>query len=243
MSRLAVITTTWRRLHRLPATLLALQAQTFKDFSLYVWNNNADPGQQQLVDSVCSRCEGVDISAIHSYSNMSCRGRQLLARRLHIKHGYKYVVFFDDDLHIAPETLECLWEERQPTTIVSPVVWKPGGPAVWPKVDANPGEYGFYAQSCGAIVDASLFAYSQYWALWPQRYWGLDDIWMSSMANALGWRIMRASYLLTYDASALDPHARSEDQNYKTLWREFAAMQLNPQPGRFGIPLYERGLP
>lgn len=242
--RLAVIMTTWRRLHRLPSTLSSLLPQTFQNFDLFIWNNNREPGMVEQVDTICQQySDHLPITTIHSTENMLCRGRQILARRLALKYGYKYVVFLDDDLQIVPGLLERLWDEKQPTTIVSPTVWKASSPLIWPKLNAKPGEYGFYGESCGAIIDISLFAHDQYWSLWPQRFWIVDDMWMSTMAMALGWRIVKTSFALMYDQCATDENARSDNQQYKLVWREFAGLYCVSQPGRLGVTLYAGELP
>ncbi len=243
-NRLAVIATTWRRLQRLAPTIEGLLNQTFKDYDLFVWNNNREPGQPEIVNAAC--CQYLDrlpITTIHAYENMGCRGRQFLARRLGLKFGYRYVVFLDDDLRLMPGMLGRLWEEKQPTTIVSPNVWKASSSLIWPKEDARPGEYGFYGQSCGAIIDTSLFANNQYWSMWPKRYWPVDDLWMCMMASALGWRIIKSSFSLIQDPCASDANARADDPHFKTLWKEFAGLHYSPQPGRFGMKVYEGILP
>lgn len=242
--RLAVILTTWHRLYRLEPTLQALADQSFKNFDLFIWNNNRDPGKPELVDSVCQKfADKLSITTIHSYDNFKGRGRQILARRLRLKHGYEYVCFLDDDLEIPPGALTRLWDEKQPTTIVSTRVWKPGSPAIWPKEEAQPGEYGFYATISGSILSTELFAYDQYWSLWPQRYWSLDDCWMCAMARALSWKIVKSSLRPMGHACSNDVNAQSHNPTQKKLWNEFAGLYNAPQGGRYGVDLFEGPLP
>ena len=242
--RLAVILTTWRRLYRTEPTLEGLARQTFNKFDLYVWNNNRDPGKPEVVDEACTKfADQFPIQTVHAYDNFRGRGRQILARHLRIKHGYQYVCFLDDDLILPPGMLTRLWDERQPTTVLAQRVWKASSPAIWPKQEAKPGEMGFYGMAAGAIIDTELFAYDQYWSLWPERFWPLDDLWMSAMARAMGFSIVKSSMKLRAAGCSNDQNAVSKDGRIKQLWDEFAGLYNAPQGGRYGRKLYEGPLP
>ncbi len=241
--RLAVILTTWHRLYRLERTLEDMAAQTFRDFDLFVWNNNRSAEKAELIDTLCRKFStDTPITTIHSYENMWGRGRQILARHLRLKHGYEYVHFVDDDQQLPEGTFMRLWDEKQPTTILAQKAWKVSGPQVWPTQDCLPGEYGFYGATTGALVDTSLFTHRQYWALWSQKYWQVDSLWMSIMARALGWRILKSSLSLFHEGQD-DGNALSKTSSYQALWRELATLFNGPQAGRYNASLYEGPLP
>lgn len=242
--RLAVILTTWRRLFRLSESLEQLANQPFEKFDLFIWNNNRDPGKPERVDEAClAVADRLPLTTIHSCENLVGRGRMILARQLRLKHGYQYVTFLDDDVKIPKGMLTRLWDEKQPNTFVSQRVWKPSSPAIWPRDDALPGEEGFYGMASGSIVDTEIFAYDQYWALWPKRFWSLDDVWLSTMCRAMGWPIVKSSMAPICNGSSNDNNSLSHNATQKQLWNEFSSLFVAPLPGRYGQKLYEGPLP
>jgi len=238
LSQRLVVILTVKSAQDLQESLDRLAAQTLHDFDVFVWNNHRD--QVEAVDDTCMRiADHLPVITVHSYEDFYGRGSQVLARRLRLRHGYRYVVFLDTGVPFSQRLLTRLWDERQPNTIVAARVWRSDGVRIFPHIDAEPGEHGFYANPCGAIVDLGLFTYTQYWSLWPQRYWPLHDAWMSVMAQALSWTIVKSSLAIRLPRT--DEH--DEDPKIRALWGEFNASFVVPQGGRYGEPLYAGPLP
>ena len=242
--RLAVILTSWRRIYRLPDILKDLAEQSHTEFDLYIWNNNHDPGKPDKVDAACKPFENdLRITTIHSRQNLIGRGRMILSRHLRLKHGTQWVVFFDDDQKLPKHTVERLWDEKQPRTCVSAWAWKHSGPAIWPKVDCTPGEFGFHCGSASSITDTELFGYDQYWRMWPKKFWRIGDPWRSFMIQSLGWQIVKSSLPLHMSDASDDQNALTGSPETRVLWDEFSKLFFTPQAGRHGSPLYTGPLP
>jgi len=242
--RLAVILTSWRRIYRLPDILTNLAEQTHADFDLYIWNNNHDPGKPDKVDAVCLPFENdLRITTIHSRQNLIGRGRMILSRHLRLKHGTEWVIFFDDDQVIPPITVERLWDERQPQSVVSAWVWKRVGEPVAPRIDCTPGEFGFHGGAASSITDTALYGYDQYWRMWPRKFWRISDPWRSFMIHSLGWHIIKSSLCLHMSDASADANALTGSPETRALWGEFSNLFFAPQPGRHESPLYTGPLP
>lgn len=215
---------------RLGVTLRQLVKQLFSDCGVFIWNNRKE--ESRSVDAICSRAatKKHPIHTVHSQHDIGGRGRQLLARYLRLKHGYRYALFVPGNQLPPLGLIPQLWGERQACSIVSTFVSQYTGDS-WPGRVVNAAATGNFCSLDYAIADTELFAYDQYWALWPEKYWGCDDIWCGTMANALSVRLVQANWRMSYKRAK----TKLDD--------ELLQLMYSPQQGRHGKPLYIDSLP
>jgi len=180
-TEIAVILTTWKRIDRLEETLRQIQDQTFKDFDLYVINNN--PSLTGEINEVISRFS-MNITLYHSRANLGFINRHLLAKEL--AASYPFIIMLDDDLDIKKNAFSVLNSEKKKKTIKSILAlnFKSFFYDQQEEKEAKPSKY---VGPGGMICDSSLFLIPEFWSEWELEYYLIDDFWVSYFAGKLGW--------------------------------------------------------
>ena len=199
--RLPVIFCTWRRLDRLARTLEQLARQDLPVQAL-IWNNSPD---RRRVDAV-ARSSDLPVAVHHSSRNIGSFGRFYLARNA-VEQGHHSVVFIDDDQDFGPGTMRQLLGAHRPRSLSG--WWALGlrSAAYSSRYRAAPGESASLMGVGGMIADAAVFLDARLYRC-PRRYFFLDDIWLSYVAQHLcGYELFRISADFKFDESADDEHA------------------------------------
>ena len=171
---------TWRRPEYFRQTLQCLQIQRGVRIELHVWNNNPEIADRLEQDAATSP---IAVTFRHSDSNIGGFGRFYLARELAPRHPY--VVFVDDDQLFGPHTIATLRNEARPRTASGWWAYRfllP--PSYWLRVPVRPGKRAQYLGTCGMVIDTSIFADDRVFEC-PDRFWFVEDVWLSYVATHL----------------------------------------------------------
>lgn len=180
-SILPVIMCVWKRIDGFRNIINQLNSQTFKNFKLFIWNNNPD-----LIYEFESILMDVNFNyeMYNSDKNIGGFGRFYFASKIRRRPNLiDHCVFIDDDQTFGDEALQVLYDEREDYTIKSQWGWKFSGCDYYrDRVLAKPGEEIHYAGTGGMIVDMRVFEDERLFDC-PQDYWFVEDLWLSYFAN------------------------------------------------------------
>lgn len=178
---LAVISCVWQRIERLERTLAMLEAQTLKEFDLWLVNNNI--AQAKTVNQVLfGRGRELRGGGRHNETN---RGPFARIETIHaLRHDYDYFLTLDDDADFDETLLAQWWEQRDPNAVQG---WQgfrftPGG-TYWQRTEAQPGEPCDYLWGSNMLIPAAAVADPGVLEL-PERYrLACDDLWLCYWAS------------------------------------------------------------
>jgi glycosyltransferase involved in cell wall biosynthesis len=98
-----VIMCTYNRINYLESTILNLLAQSDKNFSFNIWNNNYK--EKDTINALVDKYkERIKCSVYHSNENVGGVGRFILLQEVKLHTNSEYCIFFDDD-QILPSNL------------------------------------------------------------------------------------------------------------------------------------------
>lgn len=183
----------WNRPSRLTETLAMLDAQDFPaGVRLYLWNNKRSAHRQYL--SVLAQYEASGgstlVDLVKSPFNLGSMARFYWARKL-AQTGYTGpVIVIDDDedfetsfvstavAHYRPDMVTAWW-----AFFIGVSYWERGYAVVGGPVDhIGPG---------GMVCSAELFLNDEFFRLLPDRFWLMDDIWLSHFARTRGYGLAK----------------------------------------------------
>jgi hypothetical protein len=202
-AKLAVVLCTYQRVERLSHTLAQLAAQDVA-VQAVIWNNGP---HRDAVDAVAADA-GIDASVTHSKRNIGGFGRFYLARALRCQ-GHLNVVFIDDDQDFGPSTIGHLVDAHRPGSLSGWWAYRFDDPTdytVRTRVEA--GASAAYVGTCGMIADTEIFEQAALFAC-PSRYWFVEDLWLSYVANHLvGWPLFRSPAEFEFVPDGRDQYLR-----------------------------------
>lgn len=191
--RLAVLLCVWQRPERLPGTLRMLAAQTDRDFTLYLINNN--PELHDLVDQLVQPYAlRLRTWVRHNSENRFCMARVEVAHEL-VAEGasYPFYLFLDDDLDVGEDWIAQCRREARPDALVGWRAWLFDG-NYWQRHAADVGGPAHLVTGAGMIVPAAVLACPRVLDL-PLEDGCMDDLWLSYVANhELGYRLTRGQF-------------------------------------------------
>ena len=177
MDKIAIIMCTWQRTDKLKHTLNMLKNQTYKNFDLYIWNNNIKKAHE--VEKATKEFKAFNVTVHNSRNNVGGVGRFLYAKKLHPK--YPYVLFIDDDQQLGASFVEEMNSYKQKKTVVSWWGWKIKDSYFSRTRVQNLGAVD-YCGTGGMILDSSLFKHANVYNI-PQKFAFVEDLWLSYVAK------------------------------------------------------------
>lgn len=180
---LPVIMCVWKRLDGFDKIIKQLNKQTFKNFKLFIWNNNFEFKNKFEI-----LLEGAEFNyeILHSEKNIGGFGRFSYASKILKKYNnIEYCVFIDDDQTFGNEVLQTFYNEREPKTIKSQWGWKFNGLNYYTdRIEVKPTEKIHYAGTGGMISDIRIFEDDRLFEC-KKEYWFVEDLWLSYFANQI----------------------------------------------------------
>lgn len=194
---LPVIMCVWKRIGGFENTVKQLNSQTFKNFKLFVWNNNPSLSDKFL-DIL--KTANFEYEFHESLENIGGFARFVYAKKIRRNPGLmNYCVFIDDDQEFGPELLATFLAEAEPNTIRSQWGWEftklqyYGNDA---RRQRLPGESIHYAGTGGMVVDMRVFDSEGLFDC-PEPYWFVEDLWLSFYANhVLGFKLLKSAAVM-----------------------------------------------
>ena len=164
----AVIMCVYRRIPRLAVTLDMLNAQTWRHFELFIWNNSG---------KILSIKDGLNfrVTVIDSAVNVGGFGRFYAARTIY--EDFDKMVFIDDDQIFDGQMLQTLVGESRPQSVCAWWSWN-FREKYFARSRCGPGESAMYCGTGGMIIDASVFADDRLFDC-PSKFWFIEDLWLS----------------------------------------------------------------
>lgn len=223
-SKFAVIMCNWKRTSNIPAILKSLSAQTYKQFKVYIWNNNIL--EHDDVISLVNRYKGnLSIQVIKSVENLKGRARFVCANELY-KQGLQYAVFIDDDQIPGPEFMSNMIAYANPKMIASWWAYKLKG-AYMNRDRVTNGKVADYLGTGGMVLDVSIFGDTQFWDEWDEYYYDVEDLWLSHYATNKGWRCIGINPPLQFLKNAGDKNSQYLDPATSKKKDEFVQKYIN----------------
>lgn len=193
-NKLAVISCIWNRPERLEYTLRQLSQQTFRDFTVFLINNNPDL-YQMVEDKIFDFREESEIW-FWLIQNLENRGPySRLEWMVRLKDSFDFFVTVDDDACFPPSFLATWWVQRDVKEVQgwNGFKFKPGG-TYWQRDQVEAGEEADYLWGSSMLVPSSAIDYGLLGL--DKRYWKFaDDLWLCYYANHVkGLTLRKASF-------------------------------------------------
>ena len=194
---LPVIMCTWKRVDGFNNVVKQLNSQTFKNFKLFVWNNN--PSLENDFKRALSYAK-FDYELYTSPKNIGGFGRFYYAKQIRRNPGLMdYCVFIDDDQTFDSNLLATFISEAKSNTILSQWGWEFTQLNYYGEESRRqrlPGETLHYAGTGGMIADMRVFESEGLFDC-PTQYWFVEDLWLSFYANhILGFNLVKSSAVM-----------------------------------------------
>jgi glycosyltransferase involved in cell wall biosynthesis len=197
MPKTALILTAYDRLDVFESTLKCLSRQTTRDYDLFICDNTANK-QSFLVAKLEEWATRIRVGyEIHSMGNQfSIWGRHVLARK--IAEDYDNIVLLDDDEMFQPKFMQTAIDSVEAGVVKSFWAWE-CVEDYWERKRIRKNQKGNYAGAGG------LVAKSEFWLLPemdmpPEKFWIIDDLWLSYVALKNNYVIRSLDVAITFVA-------------------------------------------
>jgi len=192
---LPIIMCTWKRIDGFNKVLNQLKNQLFKQYKLFIWNNNTE-----LINEFVNILDksGLDYEIINSDENIGGFGRFYYAAKIRRRPGLlNHCVFIDDDQKFKNDTLTTFYNEIENKTIKSQFGWKFKGLDYYVDRDyVNPGMEIHYCGTGGMLADMSVFEDDELFNC-PREYWFVEDLWLSYYSTKLrGYKCYKSKVIM-----------------------------------------------
>jgi len=190
---LPIIMCTWQREEGFQSVVEQLNIQDFQDFHLFVWNNN--PEKNEFFESTLREKSKFNATIYNSKKNIGGFGRFYLARHLQREKFKGFCVFIDDDQTFGKDSLSIFIKEANKREISSQWAWKLRSLEYYGadnRINVNGGETVDYCGTGGMVCDLDIFKEDALFEC-PQKYWFIEDLWLSFYANHYKGYILRKS--------------------------------------------------
>jgi len=185
MVKVILIMCIWKRVNNLHKILNCLNAQTYKNFKLVIWDNSSE---KKEVENIVSNFK-LDIDIIKSEKNIGGIGRFYAAQKY--QKDYKVVIFFDDDQFPKENFVEIMVKNFEPKSIKSRHSYKIlSNTDYWKRKRINEGGTNInYCGTCGMVLDSEIFKDLDLLKC-PEQYVFIEDLWLSFYAQSkLCWKL------------------------------------------------------
>ncbi|HOS17263.1 MAG TPA: hypothetical protein PKX15_09670 [Bacteroidales bacterium] len=200
MNKVAFVMSLWKRQKLFSNIIDDLNKQTYKNFDLFCWNNNADPEAIELVEVQKNNTNGYKLITTpppHYITNLRGFSRFIFCRKILLEEvpeieGIKYdkAIFADDDQRFEPQFVEYMVQNFEPKSYKSSWGWKINT-NYWDRTKALTGEDADYAGTCGAIIDISIFNNTDFFDSYnyEEDVYCLEDLALSLYCKKIGWKV------------------------------------------------------
>lgn len=182
-STLPVIMCVWKRVDGFNKIVQQLNDQTFKNFKLFIWNNN--PSLTSQFANILKNAN-FEFEIHNSEENIGGFGRFMYAKKIRRTYGLMdYCVFLDDDQTFDKSALSNFLKEAKPNTISAQWGWEFTGLEYYgeeARRERKPNQTIHYAGTGGMIADMRVFDSEGLYDC-PEKYWFVEDLWLSFYAN------------------------------------------------------------
>lgn len=183
----------WNRPARLRPILEMLDSSSYEHgIRLFLWNN-ARPDHAHYREVLAEfTADGalVDASIVRSPYNLGSVGRFYWAKWLVDREGPRPVIVIDDDQDVSPSFVSTAMAAARPRTLSAWWAFVVTG-GYWDRRRAEPGEPVNHVGPGGMVADGALFSDPGFFRDLPDRYWMLDDVWVSAFALSRGFALER----------------------------------------------------
>jgi hypothetical protein len=177
----------WNRPSRMTDILRLLDAQDFPDgVRLFLWNNNKSEHElyRNAIAEFSAHGALRSVDLVKTPYNLGSIARFYWARKL--SADGEPVIVIDDDQDVAPTFVSNAMDAYRPDTITAWWAWKIGE-TYWDRQRAEPGDAINHIGPGGMVCSSRIFADADFFTTIPEKYWMLDDIWLSHFAPNHGY--------------------------------------------------------
>jgi len=195
MPKTALILTTFDRQVMFEATLKCLSRQTTRDYDVYICDNSEwGEGfvETKLAESA-TRLK-VDVHVERMGNKYSIWGRHVLARR--IAPDYENIVILDDDELFNPRFMETAIASAEENVLKSFWAWE-CQEDYWIRKRLRKTREGNYAGT-GGLVAKSKFWLLEENSMPPEKFWIIDDLWLSYVGLKNGYKIKHLDVAISF---------------------------------------------
>jgi hypothetical protein len=181
----------WNRSSRITDILELLDSQDFAPgIRLYLWNNNKSEHEvyRRAIAEFTAKGALKTVDLVKTPYNLGSIARFYWARKL--SADGEPIIVIDDDQDIAPTFVSKAIAAYRPDTISAWWAWTVGD-SYWERQKAKPGEHVDHIGPGGMICSSRIFADKTFFTTIPEKYWMLDDIWLSYFATRHGYTLAK----------------------------------------------------
>lgn len=223
--KIALIVTMYKRLYNIEALFKSIQNQQFKDFDVFIVNNNSSQEASKAIESHLSRLERRQVFNLEV--NHGAYVRYVLAKKLN-EIGYDFGVFIDDDEELKPTSMGLFLKDatKQGIRSIRNLHIEEGG-------RMSMAREGFPCNVCnagGMVIDLSLFTKQSFWDEWLTCYRSQDDLWISYYAGKIGWSLGKAHAEVILDGRNGDSDSMYKKPGQNVVERAFLAEFYRGKP-------------
>lgn len=173
------------RIREVLATL-ARQRGT-RGIDLYLWNNC--PADHEIYEEAIREHGPVgalrSVQLVKSPVNLGSMTRFFLARKLAVQGMAGPVIVLDDDEVITPRFVRKALKRYDPKAITAWWAFRVAG-EYWNRVPAKRRERADHIGPGGSVMDSRIFLDDAFFTDIPDKYWMLDDLWITYYARQRG---------------------------------------------------------
>lgn len=181
----------WNRPSRMSDILELLDSQDFPHgVRLFLWNNNKNEHglYRAAIAKFSARGALKTVDLVKTPFNLGSIARFYWARKLSVDGGP--IIVIDDDQDVAPTFVSQAIQAYRPDTVTAWWAWKIGD-TYWDRQKANPGDRINHIGPGGMVCSSQIFADRDFFTKIPEKYWMLDDIWLSYFATTRGYTLAK----------------------------------------------------
>jgi hypothetical protein len=188
-NELKIVMCTWNRKENMTKTITCLNIQTYKNFTLYIWNNNKKY-RGFIEKEIYKARPKFNVYIYHSDENIGGIGRFYMTTELLKKENFEYVIFIDDDQIFDSNLIENFRTRAQKKYSFNWYgrLFTKGKPYIFRNKETDKkaladGTHLHYGGTGGMIIDTSIFNDQNLYKKFPHKYLFVEDLWLSFYAQ------------------------------------------------------------
>jgi len=202
MMKTAIVMAQWNRQEFFNEIVKNLNKQTYKNFDLFIWNNNSSRTEE--IENEIQRAEGYSIYLHNSSTNVFGFGRFLLCKKLFSgkipyvsPSDYDKVIFMDDDFSFSDDLIRQLVEKFRKKSYLGHWAFK---------IFSNYGdrerchvqfEVADYVGTGISIIDPEVFKSDLFFDTIPDKScYCIEDICLTLFCKRIGWDTLAIPFSL-----------------------------------------------
>ncbi|QCR18665.1 hypothetical protein [Agrococcus sp. SGAir0287] len=218
-----VVICQWRRAEVVDRLLADLAGQRDVRCTLVLWCNNplAAPALRRAIARMPAGAV-VDVRLVRSRWNLGGLARFVVARHLADAGHAAPFLTIDDDMRLGSGVVATLVAAAAPHRYAGHWAWAPVADDYHERRLVADGEPAGYVGTGGAVLDPTL-ADDAFFAMLPNRYAAVEDLWASIVARHRGWDVRRVALEVEYVDDGRDQY-RALPTRKAELWRDRARL-------------------